>query len=221
MHPLLLALQLTAAASVTATAASSDAFYRDRETIGVRYHQTIMGPLFLDAGGMLAAENGLFPSKSGAGLRHWAVAVGIAPLRPVRLSVIHGRFTQQRSPERDHSGLPTFGYYAFVGAGAAIVTPGAELTAERLLWVPQQFATGLNRWVFRFRTAPLEVLVRQTVASKDQVPYALWSGVATLRPRLTRPFGIEGGWRPLPSYRRNREELLRYVALGVYAGLGR
>lgn len=221
MLSLLLALQVSAMATVTATVAGDDAFYRDREVLGVRVHQPVAGPLFVQAGGMLAAENGLFPSKSGAGLRHWAVAAGLTPLRSVRLSVIHGRFTQQRSPERDHSGLPTIGYYTFVGAGAAIVTPQLELSAERLLWIPQQVSTGLNRWVLRLRTAPLEVLVRRTAHSGDQAPYAFWSAVATLHPRFLRPFGVEGGWRPVPSYRRSRDVRLGYVAAGVYVGIGR
>ena len=227
---LLLALQLSASASVTAVVASSDAFYRDREVLGVRYHQAV-GKVFAQAGGMLAAENGLFPSKSGASLRHWAVAAGIAPLRPVRLSVIHGRFTHQRSPARDHAGLPSITYYTFVGAGLTLVGDGLELGAERLLWVPQQVSIGLNRWVFRFRSAPLELLIRQTVNSDDQAAYAFWSGTATLRPfvdikkchpcQWLRPIGVEAGWRPVPSYRANREVRLRYLAVGVFARVGR
>lgn len=219
---LLLALQLTVAGSVTATAAASDGFYRDREVLGARYHAHLTGPLHLQAGGILAAENGLFPSKSGAGTRHWAVGLALAPWPWVQVGPIGGRLVEQRTDERPHEGLRDIAYYGFVAAGFEIRAGPAGLTVERLLWVPQQAGLGLHQWRLAARVPGLSCSASRVVQSDDQAPYAFWAPQCALRPfrilggpRLLRPLVIEGGRRAVLSYRTDRSAALDYLSVGV------
>jgi hypothetical protein len=226
-------LQLAVAGSVTLSVASGDDFYRDRETFGVRYRTPALAGLTLQAGALAANENGLFPSKSGGAVRHWAaglegrvITVGRTILRA---SLIHGRLVEQRSEERsrltsDRSALlPGTIYYTIWAVGAEVAWPRGSLTFERLVAVPVAVHVGLHRAILRIQTAPATVMVQLIESSADQPPYQFWTAEATVRPlwRQGAPWkwlGVQGGTRPVPSYTADRHVALTFLGVGVFWG---
>jgi hypothetical protein len=224
-----LLLQLTAAGSIAATVASSDGFYRDRETFGVRWRSpgVEMGyeaPLTLQVGVMAANENGLFPSKSGAGVRHWALALEQQFVPGLRASVIYGRFIEQRSDERPHPGLPQITYYQLLAFGVEVRDSAghAVLTLEKLLAHPKAVHVGLHTFIARLRSPPADVMLQLIEGSEDQgTGYQFLTAEATVRPlwRLGAPWrylGLQGGTRPVPSYSSDRSVALRFLSAGVF-----
>ena len=221
--------QLTAAGSVSASVTNSDDFYRDRETFGVRYRTPQLvemgyqAPLKLQIGLLTTNENGLFPSKSGAGIRHWAVGLEQSFNPKIKASIIYGRFIEQRSVEREHINLPAITYYQLVAVGTEITTSDVTVTFEKLLAHPKTVHIGLHTFIARLRTHPADIMIQHIKNSPDQLEYQFWSASTIVRPlyKFEAPWkwvGVEGGWRPIPSYTEDRSVNLRFLNVGMYWG---
>lgn len=231
-----LLLQLTVGGAVTANVVRSDAFYRDREVFAARYRVSLGHRWTVEAGGMLAAENGLFPSKSGAQVRHWAVGIDkTVPMEAqrcfmvrcsgrvdLRFGLSHGRIVEERSNERLRpDSLPEIAYYSFVAGSMGLHSKTVAVTVEKLIVVWNVTGLGLNNWIVRVRSRPLDCILRQTVPDAIGVDASaldgFWSGSCRLLPFRRLPFGVEAGQRPVLGYREPTSRL-RYVALGVWFG---
>jgi len=225
---ILLFLQLSVTASVAGNAARSDEFYRDREAFGLRYQSPAIftvnsQPFNLQAGLMMANENGLFPSKSGEGMRHWAVDAqqAFAPWLHAQLSF--GRFTEQRSDDREHPGLAQLDYYEFVGLGVELRRGNTAVMFEKLLAEPVSAHVALHSFVTRLSSPALDVMVQYMTNSADQPTYSFWTAEATFRPAWRAPspwryLGIQGGSRPVPAYDANRSVALTFLSAGLFLG---
>lgn len=253
MLPLLLQLAtapappaVTATASVQVLAASGDHWYRDRELVGVRYRPHLFGRFWGNLGGSLSAENGLFPSKSGATTRHWAVGLEGTVISQdgatLRFGVIHGRLVSDRTTERVRAdGLPLITYYAFVAVSADLYVTGLEgpagpwleLGIEHPVYVPQSVGLATNDAIVRWRTRPVAVMLRKLINARNQQPYEFWTMALSVQPfefgglregrigKRLRWLTIEGGSRPVPSYSDSRAVALRYVGVGATVTTGR
>jgi hypothetical protein len=230
-------------ATVQLIALSNDDFYRDREVLAVRYRPRLVGSVYGHVGGTLIAENGLFPSKSGASLRHWAAGVEVEPVRGRTtwiLGLSHGRIVEQRSDERAHALLPDVTYYAFFAGMTGLrvaglrgpLGPQLELTLESVWWTPQSVSLGTNTALLRMRTRPLSCLFRIKTHAQDQAAWRFLNLTCALQPfelepwrrgpvgRRLRWLQLEAGQRPVLSYTENRDVGLRYVAVGAAFTLG-
>lgn len=213
--------QITASGSVASVLSSSDTWYRDRETFGVRYRVKLAGPIGLQVGALLAAENGLFPSKSGATTRHWAAALEYRGR--FTLSAIYGRLVEQRTDERLHVYTPDIAYYTFVAGGLMYApSPKASVGVEVLLWNIKQVAIQANAVILRLHTEPLDCIVRvMTPGSDEPQAHTFVAPSCILRPLYPAKapwkwIGIEAGWRPVLDYDINASVSLRHLSAGIY-----
>lgn len=219
MLPLIAQLAVTAA--LTGSLASSTPGLRDREAFGVRYRTPALAGFTAQVGALMTAENGLIDPKTGAGVRHWAIAAEYAVTKAWRTQFIYGNFDELRG---EPTALPQLEYYRFFAIGNQFQLGAASLTIEKLTAAPHQTHAGLHDVVVTLHGPWYDAMATSIRPSSNQAPYHFVTTEATIRPfiRLPVPFryvGIEGGTRALPSLVADREALVTFLGAGVFLHL--
>lgn len=228
---ILLQLAFTASVLVNGPMQDQDHFYRDREAFGVRLlspqliEMGYQAPLRIQAGIMAANENGLFPSKSGGGVRHWAIGLDQQLNPEIRVGLIYGRFVAQRSDERPRAdSVAEIDYYQLVALGATVTdsTGRYQLTLEKLLATPKAVHAGLHQFIARFRSPQVDIML-QLIEHSDPPHHQFLTYEAVVRPlwQERAPFkwlGLAMGRRAVPSYDRPGDVPLGYWGVGIFMG---